>query len=164
MITAQLPMFPKGIILWVTMINSGIHERSTDADFAMLVVRKLAAQAPDIKIIVMSTTMQERLMVRYFAEVFIPTEIASLYFISVKCYPAQWFFIDQLHLLATKERAYWHKAQKGAAMTLKHLMDKYLDENKISAKPLVSMDVCTGVSIVNTSISVSVSTTFDRLL
>ena len=160
--TQVLIHHPDTITKYTHIILDEIHEQSTDADFTMLVVRKLAVQAPDIKIIVMSATMQGELLVRYFEEVFNFREIASPYFVGAKRYPVKWFFIDQLHVLSTKERVYWHKAQVSAAITLKHLVETKPDEklkNAITAKPLVTryaQDVCTEVIISQANLGESV--------
>ena len=82
----------------------------------MLVVRTLVANAPHVKIIVMSSTMQGLLLVRYFEEVFNHDQVASPYFVGTKRYPLETYFIDNLDTLAEKKRDYWTIAQNETAM------------------------------------------------
>ena len=99
-----------------------VHERSIDADFAMLVVRSLAAENPDVKIIVMSATMQGPLLISYFEDMFKCEEVASPYFVGAKRYPIRSFFIDDLDTLAEEKRDFWHIAQNQAAAKLRNLI------------------------------------------
>ena len=130
-----------------------VHERSTDADFAMLVVRTLVANAPHVKIIVMSATMQGSLLVSYFEEVFDYDQVASPYFVGAKRYPVETYFIDNLDTLAEKKRDYWTVAQNEAAMKLQFLVNSRPIEklkSALSAIPLVTpfaQEVCTEVIV-----------------
>ena len=130
-----------------------VHERSTDADFAMLVVRTLVANVPHVKIIVMSSTMQGLLLVRYFEEVFNHDQVASPYFVGTKRYPLETYFIDNLDTLAEKKRDYWAMAQNEAAMKLQFLVNSRPIEklkSALSATPLVTpfaQKVCTEVIV-----------------
>ncbi len=119
----------------------------------MLVVRKLVALIPTIKIVIMSATMQGELLVRYFENVFLFGEVAAPYFVGTKRYPIQLYFLDQLCVLADTERASWHEEQYKAALQLKGLIRNRSDEtlrSAIEARPdvsLIAMDVCTEVVV-----------------
>ena len=119
----------------------------------MLVVRTLAANAPHVKIIVMSATMQGSLLVSYFEEVFDHDQVASPYFVGAKRYPLETYFIDNPDTLAEKKRDFWSSTQNEAAMKLQYLVNSRPIEklkSALSAIPLVTQfaqDICTEVIV-----------------
>ena len=132
---------PNMIEKYTHIVLDEVHERSTDADFAMLVVRTLVANAPHVKIIVMSATMQGSLFVSYFEEIFDYDQVASPYFVGAKRYPVETYFIDNLDTLAEKKRDYWTIAQNEATMKLQVLVNTRPIEklkSALSATPLVT--------------------------
>ena len=98
-----------------------IHEHTTTADFTLLVVRKLVAKSPNVKIIVMSATMQCTLLIDYFEQAFGCKRVSSPYFVGAKRYSVETYFIDQVDALARKKQEYWHEAQFKSALALKQL-------------------------------------------
>ena len=144
------------------IILDEVHERSIDADFAMLVVRSLTAKNPDVKIIVMSATMQGPLLVSYFEEMFKCEEVASPYFVGVKRYPIRSFFMDTLDVLAEEKRDFWNVAQNKAAATLRNLITsrpKEVLKTVLSSIPQVTQfaqDVCTEVIISQANLGESI--------
>ena len=144
---------PNMIEKYTHIVLDEVHERSTDADFAMLVVRTLVANAPHVKIIVMSATMQGSLLVSYFEEIFDYDQVASPYFVGAKRYPVETYFIDNLDTLAEKKRDYWTIAQNEATMKLQVLVNTRPIEklkSALSATPLVTpfaQKVCTEVIV-----------------
>ena len=144
---------PNMIQKYTHVILDEVHERSTDADFAMLVVRTLVSNAPHVKIIVMSATMQGSLLVSYFEEVFDYDQVASPYFVGAKRYPVETYFIDNLDTLAEKKRDFWSVAQNEAALKLQFLVNSRPIEklkNALSAIPFVTpfaQEVCTEVIV-----------------
>ena len=79
-----------------THIIYEIHEHSMDADFILLVVRELMlSHASDIKLVIMSATMQGSLIVNYLQQHF--TSVAGPYFVGVKQFGVETYFIDELH-------------------------------------------------------------------
>ena len=106
------------------IILDEIHERNIDADFAMLVVRKLVSDMPRVKVVLMSATMQVDLIVRYFQEVFGRLEVSVPYFVGSKLFPVETFFLDELGVLAEKRKSCdtWHPSQMKATTVMKVLV------------------------------------------
>ena len=48
------------------MIVDEVHERNVDTDFLLSVLRDLLPQRPDLRLILMSATMNAELFVNYF--------------------------------------------------------------------------------------------------
>ena len=135
------------------IILDEIHERSTDADFTLLVVRKLVAASPNVKIIVMSATMQCALLVSYFEEVFSFEQVAAPYFVGAKRYPVETYFVNQIASLAKEQHDCWHVSQFKAGMALKYLGDVRPEDrlkSALTARPEVTQyaqEVCTEVIV-----------------
>ena len=144
---------PATIRPYTHIILDEIHERSTDADFALLVVRKLAVEVSRFKVILMSATMQGDLFVSYFEQTLSVAEVASPYFVGSKRYDIDTYFIDELDSLAEKRSNHWHASQIKAAATLKALVRAMPREDlraAMNAKASVTkqaMTVCTEVVV-----------------
>lgn len=119
-------------IQWYShIILDEIHERTTDTDFAMLVIRKLVSEGGGgVKVIIMSATMQGSLLVNYFEELFDHSEVSMPYFVGAKHYPVQTYFIDQLDSLADSSKLHWHRKQELSCSHLRSIM---------AARPLQSV-------------------------
>ena len=133
------------------IILDEIHERSTDADFTLLVVRELlVSPGPAVKLVIMSATMQGSLVVNYLKDHF--TSVAGPYFVGVKHYGVDTYFIDELDRIP-RNSSFWDVCQLKSAMALQQLADNRPVESlkmAITAKPFVStyaQEVCTEVVI-----------------
>ena len=47
---------------------SAVHERSIDSDFLLIILRELLHRRPDLKLILMSATLNARLFAEYFSK------------------------------------------------------------------------------------------------
>ena len=133
------------------LVLDEIHERSTDADFTLLVVRELlVSRGPDVKLVIMSATMQSSLVIHYLQEHF--SGVAGPYSVGAKNYGVDTYFIDELREIP-RIHCFWSECQLKAAMTLQQLADNRpaeLLKSTLSAKPYVStyaQEVCTEVVI-----------------
>ena len=141
---------PDKVNKYTHIILDEIHERSTDADFSLLVVRELASKTLHVKLVIMSATMQGSLIVNYFREHF--PKIAGPYFVGARHYPVASYFIDELEGVP-RSQCFWDECQLKAAQTLQQLaVNKPVESLKAAlyAKPCVStyaQEVCTEVII-----------------
>ena len=135
--TQVLIHHPAAIQWYSHIILDEIHERSTDMDFAMLVIRKLVAESRSQKIIIMSATMQGNLLVKYFEEQFHFSKVSSPYFVGAKRYPVQTYFMDELDSLA--DASYWHQRQDIACKALRAMVKTMPRENLKAAMKSVPM-------------------------
>ena len=136
------------------IILDEIHERNIDADFAMLVVRKLVSDMPHVKVVLMSATMQVDLIVRYFQEVFGKEDVSMPYFVGAKLFPVETFFVDELVPLVERPKTFWHGSQAKAASVLKVMATVVLEANKqamqLHCKPEVTSymkNLCTEIIV-----------------
>eukprot|EP00731_Ephydatia_muelleri_P020454 Em0013g181a len=134
---------PFKIEQYTHIVLDEIHERNIDADFAMLVVRKLVSDMPHVKVVLMSATMQVDLVVRYF--------------------PVETFFVDDLGGLAERRKNFWHISQGKAASLLKVLATVVLEANKqtllLRCKPEVTSymkNLCTEIIISQATLGESI--------
>ena len=139
---------PDMVSKYTHIILDEIHERSTDADFTLLVVRELlASRDPDVKLIIMSATMQGSLVINYLRGCF--TSVAGPYFVGVKHYGVDTYFIDELSKIPCNQ-SFWSECQLKSAMTLQHLaVDRPVEPLKL-ARPYVTtyaQEVCTEVVV-----------------
>lgn len=72
-----------------------IHERSADADFLSLVTRLLLHRFPNVKLVIMSATLQADLFRVYFHELQDGTEV-PLVAVGGKCFEVQKVFLDNI--------------------------------------------------------------------
>ena len=144
---------PSMILHYTHIILDEIHERSTDADFALIIVRRLVANSSNLKVIIMSATMESNLIASYFEEMVNFTEVADPYFVGSKRYNVESYFIDELDRLADTKKSAWSDWQAIASSNLKELVLKQPQENlqeALTRKPFVSpfaQRVCTEVII-----------------
>ena len=154
---------PFKIEQYTHIVLDEIHERNIDADFAMLVVRKLVSDMPHVKVVLMSATMQVDLVVRYFQEVFGKQEVSAPYFVGMKLFPVETFFVDDLGGLAERRKNFWHISQGKAASLLKVLATVVLEANKqtllLRCKPEVTSymkNLCTEIIISQATLGESI--------
>ena len=83
------------------IILDEVHERSIEIDFAMLIAREIASKHPDLKVVLMSATLQSHLFVKYFRHVLGESRVADPYFVGIKIFPVHEFFIDELEKLVS---------------------------------------------------------------
>ena len=141
------------ILRYTHIILDEIHERSTDADFALIIVRKLLASSTNLKVVIMSATMESSLITSYFEQMVNFTDIADPYFVGAKCYKVNSYFIDELDMLADSKKSVWSEWQAVASSNLKQLILKQPPENlqeAMTRDPAVTVfaqSVCTEVII-----------------
>ena len=111
------------------IILDEVHERSVDIDIIMLVIRKLALKFPDLKVVLMSATLQEDLFVNYFQQVFGPEQVCEPYFVGMKRFPIDVYFIDEIDALRMEH--YWCKEQLTSANHLKTLVHELSQDPEI---------------------------------
>ncbi|XP_019855390.1 PREDICTED: uncharacterized protein LOC105313737 isoform X3 [Amphimedon queenslandica] len=91
----KLSYHPLQIRKYSHIILDEVHERSIDADFILLLVRKLVKElSPSTKIVLMSATMQGPLFTNYFKEVF--DKVSEPIFVGARCCKVEEYFVDQL--------------------------------------------------------------------
>ena len=73
-----------------------IHERSADADFLSLVVRLLLHRCPEVKLVIMSATLQADLFSVYFQELQFAQAKVPLVEVGGKCYEVRKVFLDDI--------------------------------------------------------------------
>ena len=95
----------------------------------MLVVRKLVSEYKGIKIIIMSATMQEDLLVKYFEEQFGFSNVSTPYFVGAQRYPVETYFIEDVGSLAEKSTVHWNKKQVTSCKALSVLISTLPPEN-----------------------------------
>ena len=139
---------PDTVSKYTHIILDEIHERSTDADFTLLVVRELLeTQGQSVKLIIMSATMQSSLVVKYLKESF--ERVAGPYFVGVKNYGVDTYFIDEVGNIPPNQ-SFWDEVQLKAAENLKTLSKNSAVETSLSARPYITsyaQEVCTNVII-----------------
>ena len=142
---------PDMVERYTHIILDEIHERSTDADFTLLVVRELLlSRGPNAKLVIMSATMQGSLVVNYLKHHF--SSVAGPYFVGVKHYGVDTYFLDELDKIPPNQ-CFWDESQLKAAAALKQLAeDRPVESLRAArtARPCVSaycQQVCTQVVI-----------------
>ena len=142
---------PDTVSRYTHIILDEVHERSTDADFTLLVVRELLERdGPSVKLIIMSATMQSSLVVKYLQESF--ENVAGPYFVGVKKYGVDTYFINEISKIPPNQ-SFWDESQLKAAENLKVLAKHSSAEmslSVLSARPWVTsytQEVCTEVII-----------------
>ena len=138
---------PGAVKKYSHIILDEIHERSTDADFALLVIRELlTSHSPDVKLVIMSATMQGALIVKYLRRYF--ADVAGPYFVGTKHFPVASYFVDEIERFP-KSQCIWNECQEVAAKNLQVLAKQRPEESlksALTAKPYVStfmQEVCT---------------------
>ena len=122
-----------------------------DIDIIMLVIRKLALKFPDLKVVLMSATLQEDLFINYFQQVFSPEQVCEPYFVGMKRFPIDVYFIDEIDVDTLRMEHYWSEEQLSAANHLKSLVDEHLRSPKaVTFRPAITAftkDICTNLII-----------------
>ena len=125
------------------IILDEVHERSTDIDFAMLIIRQLVTKFPKLKVVLMSATLQGRLFINYFQKSLGNNEVANPYFVGMRRFPINVYFIDELSKLVDKRE---DSTQSTAMMDLKVKAFRFQkDPSILSRTPEVSrftQEVC----------------------
>ena len=141
------------ILRYTHIILDEIHERSTDADFALIIVRKLVAASENLKVVIMSATMEGHTIASYFEQAINFTEVADPYFVGAKRYKVEQYFIDELDHLVDLEKSVWSEWQATALSNLKRLVLQQPPENlqeALSRRPAVTLfaqNACTELII-----------------
>ena len=113
------------------IILDEIHERSTEIDFALFIARKLAVTFPDLKIILVSATLQGSLFIEYFRKELGHDKVADPFFVGIKRFPVKVVFIDQLDELVSPRK---DKTQRAAVNHLQ-LLARQLENNTAERLP-----------------------------
>ena len=118
-------------------------------DIIMFIIRKLALKLPDLKVVLMSATLQEDLFVNYFQQVFGPEQVCEPYFVGVKRFPVDVHFIDEIDALRMER--YWCEEQSTAANHLETLVDELSqDPEVLKFHPVITAfakKICTNLII-----------------
>ena len=144
---------PSMILHYTHIVLDEIHERSTDADFALIIVRKLVATSDNLKVIIMSATMEGHTIANYFEQAISFTEVADPYFVGTKHYTVDQYFIDELDQLVDVKKPTWSEWQATASVNLKQLVLQQPSENLVEAlnrTPCVTVfaqNICTELII-----------------
>ena len=85
------------------IILDEIHERTTDIDFGMFLARELARKLPELKIVLMSATLQGKLFVKYFRQALGRRQVADPYFVGIRRFPVHVYYVDELSELISKK-------------------------------------------------------------
>ena len=113
------------------IILDEIHERSTEIDYALFIARKLADTFPDLKIILVSATLQGNLFIEYFRNKLGHDKVADPHFVGIKRFPVKVVFIDQLdELVSVRE-----DKEQCAAMNQLQLLARRLENNAAQLLP-----------------------------
>ena len=129
------------------IIVDEIHERSADADFTLFLVRNFLSKFKNVRVILMSATMQSNLLIKYFQDAIGPDNVAGPYFVGNSHFPVDVYCIDELHKLCMDDMKVWHKEQQRKAVL--NLRDKLSELAPIS-KPVVlpfTKQLCTELII-----------------
>ena len=135
------------------IILDEIHERSTETDFTLLVVRRLTTELPQTKVVVMSATMQGDMLVDYFRESFTPEEVCPPYHVGAKRFPVRSFFVEELADLVKEKNSIWSPKQIDSRSKLKFMAAKWpykTLKSVVQLRPKVcpeAMDICTEVIV-----------------
>ena len=139
---------PELVTKYTHIVLDEIHERSTEADFTLLVIRELLqSHGPAVKLVIMSATMQGSLLVKYLQETF--ESVAGPYFVGVNHYGVDTFFLDEVDKIPPN-KCFWDERQLEAAANLRSLCENRPPEMNLSAQPLITsytQEVCTEVVI-----------------
>ena len=136
-----------------------IHERSTDIDFTMLVVRRLALSFPKIKVILMSATLQGGLFIDYFKDKLGTNRVAEPIFVGIKRFPVKEFCIDELDELVTRKE---DKVQDDSMRDLQCQLRNLTEDP--SLLPLMRADICSFAQEVCINLIISQSNPGDAIL
>ena len=144
---------PSMILHYTHIILDEIHERSTDTDFALIIVRKLVAASESLKVVIMSATMEGHTIANYFEQAISFTEVADPYFVGAKRFTVDQYFIDELDQLVDVKKPAWSEWQAAASSNLKQLILQQPPENlqealtRIPTVTLFAQNVCTELII-----------------
>ena len=120
-----------------------IHERTTDIDFGMFLARQLVMSRPNLKIVLMSATLQGKLLLEYFRQTLGDVEVSEPYFVGIRRFPVNVFYIDELSELITKKK---ESVQSQAMIELSNLHSKLSNDSTLLAHAadvsLFARDVC----------------------
>lgn len=96
----------------------------------MFLLRQLAAKFPELKVVLMSATLQGKLFVNYFKQTLGSSHVADPYFVGIRRFPVHVFFIDQLSELVSKRS---DAVQENAMRELLHLQNKLQSDSSLLA-------------------------------
>ena len=138
------------------IIVDEIHERSADADFALFLVREFMSKFKNIRVILMSATMQSDLLIKYFQETLGPHKIAGPYFVGKSCFPIDVYCIDELRNLCMDGTNRWCKEKRRkAGLNLKAKLSELAPISKPVVLPFTKQ-VCTELIIFQAELGKSI--------
>ena len=78
------------------VILDEIHERDLNSDFLMIILRDLLPKRPDLKIILMSATLNAEMFSQYFCKcflhVFLPAKAEARYYATIELLHEAWLY------------------------------------------------------------------------
>eukprot|EP00755_Sulcionema_specki_P029678 Sspe_Gene.18213::Locus_6529_Transcript_1_1_Confidence_1.000_Length_3509::g.18213::m.18213/K14442/DHX36, RHAU; ATP-dependent RNA helicase DHX36 len=83
------------------LILDEVHERDINSDFLLILIKDLLIIRPDLKVVLMSATMNARLFSQYFNN-------CPVIDIPGRLYPVQNYFLDDIAPLAKREKPHHH--------------------------------------------------------
>lgn len=141
------------------IILDEIHERSTDIDFTMLIVRQLAVKYPELKVVLMSATLQGNLFNEYFQQKLCKDVVASPVFVGMMRFPVTELCIDELdRLISHKE----DQKQYDAMKKLQHQLKQFATDP--SVLPLMEAEVSSFAQDVCVNLLISQPSPGDSIL
>ena len=135
------------------IILDEIHERSADADFTLFLARNFASEFPNIRVILMSATMESDLFINYFQETLGPDQVAGPYSVGKKRFPINTYFIDELYDLPENDMTFCYRhgeERRKAVSNLRAKLSELSQNPELLSEPVVSdfaKQVCTELII-----------------
>ena len=130
---------PQSVSRYTHIIIDEVHERSVDSDFLCLVVRQLAAHLPELKVILMSATLEDDRFCSYFEDTFGVQDVSPVYYVG-----SSHFSVDEYYLNTIKN-LFGHYPEPDVAPSLGEEKQLMLAEGR--RKALESVDKMASLSI-----------------
>ena len=130
---------PQSVSRYTHIIIDEVHERSVDSDFLCLVVRQLAAHLPELKVILMSATLEDDRFCSYFEDTFGVQDVSPVYYVG-----SSHFSVDEYYLNTIKN-LFGHYPEPDVAPSLGEEKQLMLAEGR--RKALESVDKIASLSI-----------------
>lgn len=130
---------PQFVSKYTYIIVDEVHERSVDSDFLCLVVRQLAIHSPEVKVILMSATLEDIRFCSYFKDVYGVKDVSPVYHVGSSRFPINEYYLN------TVKNIFWYYPQPDLAPLLGEERQLMLYEGRRKAVESVDKITCFSV-------------------